>query len=158
MTDPAKDAPNRTTARRRVDTAGQAVAATLMAATVALGTFLGVTGCTAPYQDRQPAPTITDPAIIKNAVSRLCYAFHNYTVDDLARPAVEGDIEYLAGLQGVPEGLATAAVGYWDDARVRTLTTDNRKVAESRAGNVSVACRFHDWKPGQKASDQPPKR
>lgn len=136
--------------------AGQAVTAVLTAFTVALGVTFAVTGCQ-PTVTRAPAPTITDPAQITAAVARLCYAVNAYTVDDLDRPAVEGDIGYLAGLQGVPADLRAAATGYWDDPRVRDLAVPaNRAVADQRRGAVVTACKAKGWKAGSAASDQPP--
>jgi hypothetical protein len=114
-------------------------------------------GC-APSVTREPAPTISDTTVIANAVNRLCYAFNGYTVDDLDRPVVEGDVDYLAGLQGVPGPLAANARFYWDDARVRDLTVAaNRAEAEARRGTVITSCRTYGWK-GAPASDQPPRK
>ena len=136
---------------------GQAVTATLTAFTVALGVVFGVGGCVQPSVTRAPAPTITDPALITDAVARLCYAVNAYTVDDLDRPAVEGDIGYLAGLQGVPSDLRAAATGYWDDPRVRDLAAPaNRAVADQRRGAIVAACKTKGWKVGDRATDQPP--
>lgn len=136
---------------------GQSISITLALVTVLAGTALGISACREPYSTREPAPTITDPAKITNAVSRLCYAVGAYTVDDLNRSAVEGDIDYLAGLQGVPSDLRAAATGYWADPRVRNLDNPgNRAVADRRRGDIIAACKTKGWTAGVKASDQPP--
>lgn len=137
--------------------AGQAVAAALTAFTVALGVTFGVGACVQPSVTREPAPVITDPATVTEAVRRLCHAVGAYTVDDLDRAAVEGDIGYLAGLQGVPPDLRAAATGYWADPRVRNLAVPaNRAAADSRRGQIIATCEHHGWHPGDRATDQPP--
>jgi hypothetical protein len=144
---------------RRARAAGQAVTVALACVTIALGAAFGVAACVEPSATRAPAPTITDPALIRNAVARLCHAISGYTVDDLDRAPVEGDIGYLAGLQGVPADLRAAATGYWDDARVRDLDDPrNRAVADSRRGDVLAACKAKGWTVGEQATDQPPRR
>lgn len=142
---------------------GQAITITLALVTVLGGIVLGAAACREPYSTREPAPTITDPAVITNAVNRLCYAVGAYTVDDLDRAVVEGDIAYLAGLQGVPSDLRAAATGYWDDPRVRDLDgphdadePSGRAVADQRRGAIIAACKTKGWTAGVKASDQPP--
>jgi hypothetical protein len=149
--------------RHPVHRIGRAVTLTLAGGLLVLGLGLLPAACS-PSVTREPAPTVTDPATVRNAVARLCHAFHAYTVDDLARPAVEADVEYLAGLQGVPDGLRKAAVGYWNEPGVRDLNAthdadepSNRAIANDRYGAVSAACNNHGWK-REKASDQPPKK
>ncbi len=145
---------------RRVDTVGRVTSGALTVFTVALGVYFGVTGCVVEPSARQKtAPAVTDPVAVQQAVRRVCYAFHQYTPQDRARAAVEGDLTYLAGLQGVPADLRADIRGYWNDPNVRTPdTAAGRDAVQVAAGRVNATCWDNGWSNGLRASDQPPRR